>query len=136
MMRRGGLHMRRQPTAKLPLSVSLAARTRIARLVLLCFILSLCASIASPVVDPRPMESVCSSTGTMKMVVHGDEGTQDPIPGQMKCPLCMPAAASPPTPAAALPHPLPLAHAVQPIPAARIAAATAAPLPARGPPAP
>jgi len=42
----------------------------------------------------------------------------------------------PPAPAAlALPHSQPLGHALQPIEAARLAAATAAPLPARGPPA-
>jgi len=35
----------------------------------------------------------------------------------------------------ALPTPLPLGRALQSIPAARIAAATASPLPARGPPA-
>ena len=53
----------------------------------------------------------------------------------MDCPLPapLPARLRPLRPGHLLP-PHPLAHAVQPVQAARIAAATAAPLPARGPP--
>jgi hypothetical protein len=64
----------------------------------------------------------------------GQAGAQELGATHMDCPLCLLTGAPPPALVAALPHPLPLAHAVQPIPAARIAAATAAPLPARGPP--
>jgi hypothetical protein len=108
---------------------------RLGRLVLLWFVLSLGAAVASPVVNPQAVELVCSSTGAVKMVVQTDDGAQELGVSPMDCPLCMLTGAPPPTPAVALPSPLPLAHAVQPIPAARIAAATAAPLPARGPPA-
>ena len=104
------------------------------RWVLLWFALSLGAAIASPVVHPQAMELVCSATGSVKAVVHTDDGAQELGAGHMDCPLCVLAGAPPATPTVRLPTPLPLAHAVQPIPSARIAAATAAPMPARGPP--
>lgn len=104
------------------------------RWILLWFALSLGAAIASPVVHPQTLELVCSATGSVKAVVHTDDGAQELGAGHMDCPLCVLAGAPPATPTVVLPTPLPLAHAVQPIPSARIAAATAAPLPARGPP--
>ncbi len=105
------------------------------RWVLLWFVLSLGAAIASPLVQPRAMELVCSSAGAIQVVVQGDDGAQALGAAQADCPLCVPGGAPPPGVAAiTLPSPLPLGRAVQPIPAARIAAATAAPLPARGPP--
>ncbi|GAA4357333.1 hypothetical protein GCM10023165_51140 [Variovorax defluvii] len=105
------------------------------RLVLLWFVLSLGAAIASPVVNPQALELVCSSAGAIKVVVQTDDGVQEIGASHLDCPLCLLTGAPPPAVRQALPHPLPLGHAVQPIPAARIAAATAAPLPARGPPA-
>jgi hypothetical protein len=107
----------------------------IGRFVLLWFALSLGVAVASPIVNPQAVELVCSSAGAVKMVVQTDDGAQELSVSHMDCPLCMPTDAPPPTAAVALPSPVPLAHAVQPIPAARLAAATAAPLPARGPPA-
>ncbi|CAN7201502.1 DUF2946 family protein [Variovorax sp. LjRoot84] len=104
------------------------------RFVLLWFALSLGVAVASPIVNPQAVELVCSSAGAVKMVVHTDDGAQELDMSHMDCPLCVLTGAPPPAAAVALPSPLPLAHAVQPIPAARIAAATAAPLPARGPP--
>ena len=104
------------------------------RWVLLWFALSLGAAIASPVVHPQAMELVCSATGSVKAIVHTDDGAQELGAGHMDCPLCVLAGAPPATPTVTLPTLLPLGHAVQPIPSARIAAATAAPMPARGPP--
>ena len=63
-----------------------------------------------------------------------DDGTPELAPTGMDCPLCAAPGAPPPAPALGLPAPAPLAHPLQSIPAARIAAAPAAPLPARGPP--
>ena len=69
-----------------------------------------------------------------KLVVAGDEGT--PAAGHtLECPLCATAGAPPPVPACDVAQALPLSHAASSIPAARIAARLAAPLPARGPPA-
>jgi hypothetical protein len=66
--------------------------------------------------------------------VQTDDGAQEMGASHLDCPLCVLTGAPPPTPVVAMPAVQPLALAVQSIPAARIAAATAAPLPARGPP--
>jgi hypothetical protein len=108
--------------------------TGLIRWVLLWFALSLGAAIASPVVHPQAMELVCSATGSVKAIVHTDDGAQELGAGHMDCPLCMLAGAPPATPTLELPVLMPLPHAVRPIVAAHIAAATAAPMPARGPP--
>ncbi|WP_399683120.1 DUF2946 family protein [Xenophilus sp.] len=114
----------------------LLARGLLGRAVLLCFALSLGAAVASPLVHPQAMELVCSASGAVKLVVKTDDGAQEMGATHLDCPMCLLAGAPPPAPAAlALPHPQPLGHALQPIEAARLAAATAAPLPARGPPA-
>ena len=68
------------------------------------------------------------------ILVQTDDGTVEMGAVGMDCPLCATPSAPPPTPVAAVLPPHPLAHALQPVEAARIAAATAAPLPARGPP--
>ncbi len=115
---------------------SLRTLTFLPRLLLLWFVVSLGAAVASPMVRPQLIEMVCGGVQPVKLVLHGEDGPQDLPAASMDCPLCTPAGAPPPTVAALrLPAPLPLGHAVQPIPAARLAAATAAPLPARGPPA-
>lgn len=106
------------------------------RSVLAWFALSLGAAIASPLVSPRALELVCSSAGVMKVIVKADDGGAQAMgAAHLDCPICMPLTALPP-PASmgAVPPPAPLSHVLRPIAAARIAAATAAPLPARGPP--
>jgi hypothetical protein len=110
---------------------------RLGRLALLWFMLSIGVAIASPIVHRQAMELVCSATGAVKMVVHAEDGsTQEMGAGHADCPLCTIAGAPPPMPAAIAPvFALPLGRTAQAIPAARLAAATAAPLPARGPPA-
>lgn len=104
------------------------------RWVLLWFALSLGAAIASPVVHPQAVELVCSSAGSVKAIVHTDDGAQELGMGHMDCPLCVLAGAPPVTPTVELPVLMPPSRAVQPVAAAHIAAATAAPPPARGPP--
>jgi hypothetical protein len=109
--------------------------TSFARWVLVWFALSLGVAVASPLVQPPAFEQVCTG-GTMKLVPKSGEFESKPAGGHAPdCPLCASPAAPPPVPRAGLPAPQPLAHAVRSIPAARIAARTAAPLPARGPPA-
>ncbi|RYF33028.1 MAG: hypothetical protein EOO26_09535 [Comamonadaceae bacterium] len=108
----------------------------IGRVVLAWFVLSLGVAVASPVVKPQAMELVCSTAGAVKVIVQTDDGAQEMGSSHMDCPLCVLTGAPPPaTPLADVPAGQPLGRAVQPIPAARLAAATAAPLPARGPPA-
>lgn len=105
------------------------------RMVLLWFLLSLGAAAASPLVNPSEIELVCSSAGTIKTVVRTDEGVQEMGAAHFDCPMCMLLGAPPPVePGLQPPLPQPLSYLLQTIPAARIAALTAAPLPARGPP--
>jgi len=110
--------------------------TDLVRWVLLWFTLSLGAAIASPVVHPLAMELVCTGSGSVKAIVHTDDGAQELGAGHLDCPLCMLGAAPPATPGVSLPAAVPVAHAATPIASSRIAAITAAPLPARGPPSP
>lgn len=108
----------------------------LARLVLAWFVLSLGVAIASPVIHPQAMELVCSAAGAIKVVVQTDDGARELGASHLDCPMCVPTGAPPPVAQVVdLPGILPLGRAVQSIPAARLAAATAAPLPARGPPA-
>jgi len=106
------------------------------RCLLAWFVLSLGAAVASPIVSPHSMEMVCTATGGMKVIVHADDGSAQELgAAHLDCPMCLPAGAPPPARLAALPPPpAPLEHALRPIEAARLAAATGAPLPARGPP--
>jgi len=116
----------------------------IARFMLVWFALYIGAAIASPMVHPvRAFELVCSGVGVARLIENGDAGERG-TPGDagdigrqsgMDCPLCAPGAAPPPPRIAlsALPA-QEIAYAMRSIPAARIAARTAAPLPARGPP--
>ncbi|MBO9514621.1 MAG: hypothetical protein J7549_10940 [Variovorax sp.] len=114
---------------------SLRRARRLVSFVLMWFALSLGAAIASPVVHPQAMEVLCSASGVAKVVIHTDDGVKDIGASHLDCPMCLPGGAPPPAPIVAVPSVQPLSHAVQSIPAARLAAATAAPLPARGPPA-
>ena len=105
----------------------------ITRFVLVWFALSVGVAIASPVLNPKGMDMVCTGTGTMKLVVLGDDdATASSL--TLDCPLCASISAPPPALSSALTQPSPLAHAVQTIAAAHIAALTAPPLPSRGPP--
>lgn len=105
------------------------------RLVLAWFVLSLSVAIASPVIHPQAFELVCSASGTVKVVVQTDDGAREFGASHLDCPMCMLVSGPPPVlQSIAAPAILPLSHIVQSIPAARLAAATAAPLPARGPP--
>jgi hypothetical protein len=106
---------------------------QITRLVLVWFVLSVGVAIASPVLNPKGVDMVCTGTGMMKLVVQGDDDSAASAK-TMDCPLCMSITAPAPEFNTTLTQPSPLAHAMQPIAAAHIAALTAPPLPSRGPP--
>ena len=120
--------------AKIPVMSRLRNAIQITRLVLVWFALSVGVAIASPVLNPKGMEMVCTGTGMMKLVAHGDDGNAASAK-TMDCPLCTSITAPPPEFNTSLTQSSPLAHAVQLIAAAHIAAVTAPPLPSRGPPA-
>ena len=106
------------------------------RLVLVWFALSVGVAIASPMVNPQAMDLVCTSTGSMKLVVQGEDDSTAASSHTLDCPLCATLSA-PPALNTALTQPAPssLAHALEPLTAAHIASVTAPPLPSRGPPA-
>jgi len=107
----------------------------IARFVLVWFALSVGVAIASPLVNPKPMELICSSAGVMKLVVNSDDGSKDVLSHTLDCPLCATNLAPPPAFVCLTTEPVqPLAYVMQSIPAAHIASLTAVPPPARGPP--
>jgi hypothetical protein len=106
----------------------------LARLVLAWFALSLGVAIASPLVKPADIEVICSGSGAIKLLVKGDAGNGKTASHTLECPLCGSTGAPPPVVRTDLAFVPVLGHAVQSIPAARIAALTSAPLPARGPP--
>lgn len=107
------------------------------RLVLAWFAVCLGLASVSPLVSPHRYEILCSGTGMAKLLVKSQDGnTTEASTSAMDCPLCAPGGAPPVlsyAPSVVPAHPL--AYATWPIQAARIAALTAAPLPARGPPA-
>lgn len=113
---------------------SLRGAHLLARFVLVWFALSIGAAIASPIVKPQAMELICSGAGVMKLLFKTDDGTKEVSRHTLDCPLCVTSSAPPPVARLTAEPVQPLAHVLQSIPAARMAALTAAPLPARGPP--
>lgn len=105
----------------------------IAGLVLVWFALFLGVAIASTAMNAGNMQMVCSGAGMKLVDVDGNDGGTQP-PTKLDCPLCASVAPPPPLLQALFEKPSGLAHALHPIAAARIAAATAPPLPSRGPP--
>lgn len=97
------------------------------------FLLGMGIAMASPIVQPRAMQLICSGAGAVKFLVQSpSSGTADA--SDMDCPLCLlPAVAPDPTPAR-LPTLLPVAKVPVPAASLRIHSSTADPPPARGPP--
>ena len=104
------------------------------RWALLWFVLSLGVAVASPLVHPLSMELVCSASGSVKAIVHTDDGAHELGTGHLDCPLCVLGGAPPAAPGVSMPPVVPVVHAAAPVAFPHIAAVTAAPPPARGPP--
>ncbi len=109
------------------------------RLVLVWFVLSLGAAIASPLVNPQSTELICTGSGVMKLLVKNADGTIDDggtevASRMLDCPLCATTSAPPPAHIAAAEPAQPIGYVLQTIAAAHLAARTAAPPPGRGPP--
>ena len=107
----------------------------LARLVLVWFVLSLGVAVASPMVNLQAMELICSGSGAIKVMVKTDDGVKEQSRHMLDCPLCAATGSPPPAPRTTAEPVQPLSHVLRPIAAAHIAWLTAAPLPARGPPA-
>lgn len=108
----------------------------LARLVLAWFVLTLGVAVASPIVHPQAMEIVCSTANTVKLVVVGEDDAATGMEHHtLDCSLCLNVATNVPREPQTAVHQQPLAHALKPVVAARMAALVGAPLPPRGPPA-
>lgn len=108
---------------------------RLARLVLVWYVLFVGVSVLAATLQPKTMDVVCSSMGIMKVVVN-DDGSDAKVRTAMDCPLCAHATpALPPDAGGVRLHVQDaLAYLVQRVPAAVLASRTAPPLPSRGPP--
>ena len=110
----------------------------LARLALLWFALTLGVAVASPMVNPQTELVICTGAGMLKVVL-ADDGTVTTAASSdtgdtLFCPLCLVAGAPPPWVLTTLAAPQPLSTVMQRLPAAILAARTAAPPPARAPP--
>lgn len=119
----------------MPTSLLLRQTRLLARFVLAWFVLSIGVAIAAPLVKPQAMELICSGAGTMKLLVKSDDGSPAQSGHTLECPLCASLSAPPPVARLTAEPAQPLAYVLPSSPAAPLAARTAAPLPARGPPA-
>lgn len=107
----------------------------LARMVLAWFMLALGVAVASPLVKPQSWQVVCSAAGTVKLLNISDDGVVHTAGHQLECPLCWLTVAPPPDMHIAL-LPQPVASPARPsVLRSPLAARTAPPLPARGPPA-
>ncbi|MBC7376814.1 MAG: DUF2946 domain-containing protein [Burkholderiaceae bacterium] len=119
----------------MPSLQSLRLAHRLARLVLVWFVLSLGVAVASPMVHPQAMELICSGSGAIKVLIKTDDGVKEAAGHTLDCPLCAVPGTPPPVAQVATEPVQPMSHVLRPMLATHIAWLTAAPLPARGPPA-
>jgi hypothetical protein len=78
---------------------SLREARSIVRWMLLCFALSIGVAVAAPLLNPQPVELVCTATGNVKLVPVG-EGSASTSPASdhaLHCVLCLPFGAPPAT---------------------------------------
>jgi hypothetical protein len=120
-------------TSSSPNALSVLRGILLRRWIALAFLLGIAAAYASPVIQPRSIELLCSTNGAIKLISQTDDG-QEASADVMHCGLCVPIAAPPPAISQTSFHST-LAYALQRIPASALAALTRPPLPARGPPA-
>ncbi|MES2950952.1 MAG: DUF2946 family protein [Pseudomonadota bacterium] len=107
-----------------------------ARFVLVWFVLSMGVAIASPLVQPKSMQLICSAAGavTVQFDIEGGDADAGSQANMLDCPLC--AAVSPPPPQVSLQvlAPMGLMFSLQMPEDAQSTRRSAAPFPPRGPP--
>jgi hypothetical protein len=104
------------------------------RFLLVWFVLSLGIAAASSWVSPKSMDLVCTSGGFVKVVISDNDGTEQSSVHTMDCALCTAVGLPPTYISNQTIKPSSLSHGLHPMAAAHITAATAPPLPSRGPP--
>ena len=116
---------------------SLRNAHRLTRFLLVWFVLFVGAAVASPLVKPEAVQLVCSAVGGVKLVqvdAAGADVDRAAAHTALDCPACLPLTAPP---AADVLAKLPtgdLSHALQALPAARLASLLGQPWQARAPP--
>ena len=106
---------------------------RLTCLILAWFALAMGVAIASPVINPQAMELICSGTGSMTVLVSSDDGSSSDLSDHMHdCRLCV-VGGAPPLAVIFAAHPQPADEPTPALPSS-VAALTAAPFAARGPP--
>lgn len=115
--------------ARMPL---LRAARQMHRVLVLVYALVLGAAAAAPMVQPQPMDQICAASGLMLAPAGADSGDGDGH--ALDCALCSPVGppASRPLPPGWRPQPVRTLLLADDAPGLR---SSAAPLPARGPPA-
>jgi len=106
----------------------------LAKLALLWFAVTLGVAVASPMVNSQQELLICTSVGMAKVVLSDDGSVTTSPVAQAHCPLCVTGGVPPGFVSLVFEPVLPLGRVLQSIPAAHIAALTAAPPPSRGPP--
>lgn len=121
---------------------SLRRARHLASLMLACFLLALGTAVIAPMVthggqqqfDQLRLASICSADSNFVPPSDGGVPLDAHKHRSLDCPLCLFGDAAPSFDWPLLSNAQPLAHALRPIEAARLASLTGAPLPARGPP--
>ena len=108
---------------------------RIARFMLVWFVLSIGVAIASPMVKPQGLQSVCSGATAMKLVLADDDGQAPSFTRTLDCPLCASIGAPPPLQILDFSAAPPSRFKLPATGSDTVFFALAAPPPARGPPA-
>jgi hypothetical protein len=114
---------------------NLRRATAFARWVLLGFVLSLGVAIAAPIVNPQATQLICTGSGAMKVIVTSADGSTEVVNQSMECPLCVSIISPPPVVSVTFAPPTQSSVEILKLHAAALAKPSAAPPPARGPPA-
>jgi hypothetical protein len=104
------------------------------RKVLLWLLLAFAAAIASPLVQPRSIELLCTGTGSVKLLVGSADDADTSAGMAPDCALCAQASLPVEHQAFSLATAAPVARALHAEALQSAALRTAPPLPARGPP--
>jgi hypothetical protein len=109
----------------------------IARFVLVGFVLSMAAAVASPMVKSPALELICSGAGAMTLMASADDGhtpTTSPLSHALDCPLCAAGLAPPRNIVVQFEPHHALVDAAKRTASSHLTLVCAAALPARGPP--
>jgi hypothetical protein len=102
--------------------------------VLLGLLLAFAAALASPLVQPKSIELLCTGTGSVKLLVGGADDADTNASMAPDCTLCVQASLPPPTYVIPAATPYSMAHVLHIAELSPAALRAAPPLPPRGPP--